>query len=452
MKIYSLYISLFVVSLSLFSCVEDDVSSLVDQEEELEQVPVAVNDELFVLVNTPLKFDNLLENDTIYEYGRISSVDISEGIGELTPNCKGSYIYTPEEDFVGETSFTYELCDENLPANCSTGTVTVYVTEELLEFGASDDFVVVTPNTTLVIDNLLANDLRAGDAIIESIDTTSTIGSAEVDGNVVTYVPATDFTGDDSLTYEICSTLDGTQQCATATIYITVSNILSFNLDTNVSGYYGTTEFFENSSVLLETLQSLTEDSHDNILEYIDRHDYLYDADADMTNADNVILIYSSESRFEEEYQGNGSFDPQTFNTEHVYPQSFLVTDSQSISDLHLLRACDASINSSRSNDPFVAGSGTYERIGNGWYPGDEWIGDVARIVMYVHMYYDEPFEDVGDLELFLEWNAADPVSEFEKQRNDVIEGAQGNRNPFIDNPYLATLIWGGDAAENTWE
>ena len=27
----------------------------------------------------------------------------------------------------------------------------------------------------------------------------------------------------------------------------------------------------------------------------------------------------------------------------------------------------------------------------------------------------------------------------------------QGNRNPFIDIPYLATKIWGGDDAEETW-
>lgn len=78
--------------------------------------------------------------------------------------------------------------------------------------------------------------------------------------------------------------------------------------------------------------------------------------------------------------------------------------------------------------------------------------GDVARIVLYVNMYYDEPISDVGDIETFLKWNVEDPVSEFELQRNDVIEDAQGNRNPFIDNPYLATLIWGGEPAENTWE
>ena len=33
----------------------------------------------------------------------------------------------------------------------------------------------------------------------------------------------------------------------------------------------------------------------------------------------------------------------------------------------------------------------------------------------------------------------------------EILEISQGNRNPFIDNPYLATAIWGGLDAENTW-
>ena len=72
-------------------------------------------------------------------------------------------------------------------------------------------------------------------------------------------------------------------------------------------------------------------------------------------------------------------------------------------------------------------------------------------MVMYLHIRYGETFSKVGNLELFLEWNAEDPVSAFEIQRNEVISAVQGNRNPFIDNPYLATLIWGGVSAENRW-
>ena len=53
--------------------------------------------------------------------------------------------------------------------------------------------------------------------------------------------------------------------------------------------------------------------------------------------------------------------------------------------------------------------------------------------------------------DIFLEWNAEDPVTIYEQQRNTVLESIQGNRNPFIDNPYLATYIWGGPEAEDTW-
>jgi len=58
-------------------------------------------------------------------------------------------------------------------------------------------------------------------------------------------------------------------------------------------------------------------------------------------------------------------------------------------------------------------------------------------------------------IDLFLEWNVEDPVSDFERQRNTYHDSqqtyAQGNRNPFIDNAYLATRIWGGAAAEDSW-
>jgi len=60
----------------------------------------------------------------------------------------------------------------------------------------------------------------------------------------------------------------------------------------------------------------------------------------------------------------------------------------------------------------------------------------------------NSPLNDMPDV--FLRWNLEDPVSQFEKERNEVIYQYQGNRNPFIDNPYIATLIWNGEAAEDT--
>ena len=45
--------------------------------------------------------------------------------------------------------------------------------------------------------------------------------------------------------------------------------------------------------------------------------------------------------------------------------------------------------------------------------------------------------------ELLLEWSRQDPVDNIEKDRNEAVYSIQGNRNPFIDYPYLAEYIWG---------
>ena len=51
-------------------------------------------------------------------------------------------------------------------------------------------------------------------------------------------------------------------------------------------------------------------------------------------------------------------------------------------------------------------------------------------------------FTDYG-LALMLKWHRQDPVSLKEVNRNNGIQLTQGNRNPFIDYPYLAEYIWG---------
>ena len=51
-------------------------------------------------------------------------------------------------------------------------------------------------------------------------------------------------------------------------------------------------------------------------------------------------------------------------------------------------------------------------------------------------------FTDYG-LALMLSWHRQDPVSQKEVERNNGIQKTQGNRNPFIDYPYLAEFIWG---------
>ena len=50
---------------------------------------------------------------------------------------------------------------------------------------------------------------------------------------------------------------------------------------------------------------------------------------------------------------------------------------------------------------------------------------------------------------LLMKWHRQDPVSQKEVARNNGIQQTQGNRNPFIDYPYLAEFIWGEKAGES---
>lgn len=57
--------------------------------------------------------------------------------------------------------------------------------------------------------------------------------------------------------------------------------------------------------------------------------------------------------------------------------------------------------------------------------------GDIARVYFYVAWQYGLPLTE-GERRLFLAWHRADPVDAWEIERNQRIEGLQGNSNPFI--------------------
>ncbi|MFV9549732.1 Ig-like domain-containing protein [Algibacter sp. PT7-4] len=413
--------------------------------------PVAVNDAIQVTENTTTNITTLLDNDNLADGATLTSVDDTSTNGTVVLNANGTVTYTATNGFSGDDTFTYSICDSDPTPTCSTATVTITVEDEGVPVAVNDE-VSVLSNQESSIASILNNDDLTDDATISSINNATTQGNVVLNNDgTVTYTPPTDFTGQDSFTYTICDDDIPTPSCSTATVTINVVVSVAFNIPSNLQDYYKDVLFVEDTNIMFDELEEVTQIKHTTILSYGQRHQYLYNADADLSNSDNVILMYTGESRYWEEYtSGTNSYSPQTFNTEHIYPQSRLEAED-AVTDLHHLRTCDDAINSDRSNHPFVDGSGTYKKTGDTWFPGDEWKGDVARMVLYLNIRYGETFNKVGSLELFLKWNREDPVSAFEEQRNNIIYAAQGNRNPFIDNAYLATLIWGGDAAENKW-
>ncbi|XMO85597.1 endonuclease [Algibacter sp. AS12] len=251
----------------------------------------------------------------------------------------------------------------------------------------------------------------------------------------------------------------------------------------NQQSYYSNVDFNKTGIDLFDDLAVETAAKHTNYLSYTPG---IWEAskitDEDPLNSANVLLIYGysdSDGNYitdrSRSKNSNGGSAGSDWNREHTFPNSLgspsLNSNGTNVppyADAHNLRPSDVTMNSDRGNLKFMDGSGNAQNISGNWYPGDEWKGDVARIIMYMYLRYGTQCKpsyvgvgtpnsiDADMINLFLEWNEEDPVSAFEDNRNTYHANAsntyaQGNRNPFIDNPYLATVIWGGNPAENRW-
>ncbi len=242
--------------------------------------------------------------------------------------------------------------------------------------------------------------------------------------------------------------------------------------------YYNDIDFSQTGNALKEQLATLITETHVTELTYTpDVWTALKSADLDPENIQNVLLIYGyddNDANTDNDRTRDKNLSCHTTSCnglwvrEHVFPRSLGNPNLEYTgpgSDAHHLRSIDSNMNSSRSNRRFADGSGHSTTLpGSMFYPGDEWKGDVARMMMYMYVRYNSRCEAnvVGsgsssystffDMpNIFLEWNAEDPVSIYEMNRNNILEDMQGNRNPFIDNPYIATMIWNGPVAEDSW-
>ena len=245
-----------------------------------------------------------------------------------------------------------------------------------------------------------------------------------------------------------------------------------------IPSYYTSVDFSQNGEDLKNDLTNLigTQTSLPYSSSATDTWDVIQESD--LLTIQDVLLIYGFDDTDGDPVTDRlrnkdllcnftGSSCIGYWNREHVYPKSLatppLVTTSAGPgTDVHNLRAADFQMNSTRNNNEYVTGSGDAGLTTNGFYPGDEYKGDVARIIMYMYTRYPSQCaaNDVGYgtssyntniPDIFLNWNYEDPVSQFEIDRNEVIYSYQGNRNPYIDNPFIATLIWGGPVAPDTW-
>ena len=210
-------------------------------------------------------------------------------------------------------------------------------------------------------------------------------------------------------------------------------------------------------------------------------------SDADKNDPDNKLIDFYTQLSISNEYRTSnmsGYNADVNWNREHVWCKSLsdnLYGTSNAGADIHHLRPNVASINSSRNNSPYGEVGDAYAKYynqtegvhassstgtlygylnNNVFEPIDKVKGDVARIVMYMYMHYSKEvtnnssYSKAGNLsissivsasnefELLRKWNDEDKPDSFEKNRNNYCASVTGLRNPFIDHPEFADIIW----------
>jgi endonuclease I len=246
------------------------------------------------------------------------------------------------------------------------------------------------------------------------------------------------------------------------TLVITLLISLNGILQAQPPGYYNGTENLSGEN-LKDALHEVIKNHVD--FSYNEARYILNYTDADTANPNNVILFYLQQPRDANQYGEGGDY----INREHVWAKShgYFSGIRPVYSDTHNLRPADASVNEDRSNKDFdkVQPNGIRHSEAtecwysdSAWEPGPATKGQVARILFYMATRYEGeengvdleladklntfPLPQHGKLSTLLEWNNQYPPSNFERRRNERIYQIQQNRNPFIDNPDFANLIW----------
>ncbi|MGH6920339.1 MAG: Ig-like domain-containing protein, partial [Geminicoccaceae bacterium] len=149
--------------------------------------------------------------------------------GLLTVDANGSYSYDPNGEFehlaVGETateSFTYEMFDNNSGFDVATGVITINGVNDIPV--ANADTATTDEDSPVTVD-VVANDTDvdlSDDLFVSNIVSGPSNGMVTVAGDVIIYTPNLNFSGTDSLVYEVS---DGNGGVATATLDLTINAV-----------------------------------------------------------------------------------------------------------------------------------------------------------------------------------------------------------------------------------
>ncbi|MCP4123936.1 MAG: tandem-95 repeat protein [Bacteroidetes bacterium] len=203
-----------------------DTALLVIDVGAVNDPPVAVDDDGTTPEDTAIYVD-VQDNDSDPDGDPITTIEIVEGPidGLVTIVDLDSILYSPNTNFNGMDSLTYSICDSG--GLCDTAWVFITVDP------SNDPPVAILDRDTMTEDTPVTMDVLSNDTDIDgNLDpSTVTVTDAPSNGTTsvntttgeITYTPDADFTGQDTLIYEVCD--DGTplpSQCDTAMVFLVI--------------------------------------------------------------------------------------------------------------------------------------------------------------------------------------------------------------------------------------
>ena len=189
---------------------------------ENNSISVAVDD-AFAISEDTSSAGNLADNDALA--GDVTFALVDQGgpsNGAVTLNEDGTFVFTPNTDFVGDDSFQYVITD----ANGQTSTATVSITVEAVNDApvAIDDVVSAQEDVLLENINVLDNDTDSDGnplTVTNAVSAAGGVVTINADGTLSYQAPA-NFTGPDTINYTID---DGAGGTSTAVVNIDVAPV-----------------------------------------------------------------------------------------------------------------------------------------------------------------------------------------------------------------------------------
>ncbi|WP_295129274.1 Ig-like domain-containing protein [uncultured Chitinophaga sp.] len=182
--------------------------------------PVAVDDVVAVTEDTPAT-GNVLTNDSDPDGDALTASLVTAPVnGTVVLNADGSFTYTPDANYNGLDSISYQAC--NTDGLCDTAVLRFTIA------GVNDGPVAVNDSLTIAGGTVTNGNVTDNDTDPDGDNLSASLVTAPLHGTVVlnadgsfTYTPDVAYKGADSIVYKVCDTGN---LCDTARVLLTIRN------------------------------------------------------------------------------------------------------------------------------------------------------------------------------------------------------------------------------------